>query len=622
MSSTKMSDVESSLIKLNNLQYTVPESLSVVISKQFKYFPSDKTSYRPKETVFATLSTGQQYVDLNESYFSFDMETKDIFPGFIDPTLKSGGGFVYPSFQHIMQLFKHIRITHFSGVVVWEDQYFNLHWLQDRALEIPYEKFIQELIQAKGTTAQPEYETQLRRDRRPGAYKYADYDSSLPGKVSSQQRWLEFNSVDVDEAKRRNLPYFTIHPKTKPALVNEGVQDLGSNYYLDAKFPDAAANAFVQAPNLVVRVPALAVANNTTTATEVTVEVKGESKSFPTAADSQKLALLADFNKTNHVSALAGYANLTDDKRWDHKVTYHIPFHWIPFFRHEQNSLMPSMLANGMRIEFVLADTWDFYAKSSNFPLGVRNAKDCHTMSYEITNFRTNLQLIDLTARIYALLLQESINTGLYWVTDATYTTMSQSVGDAFMIECTRALSRCKMVKAIPYIQSALNQTAKTGTLTNLEAINGEPTTHFSYASANVGFRRWRFVLGSMSYPAQDCEEPQVDVYWNNKHESYDQLMHAYGYNDQRSDDGSFITYGDYCNSGVYQACVSLERSPTMQQTGLSLSTDASLRFIATLGSSQQNNVVVDTNSKIAVFVFVTHSTTCQIIGDKVIVKN
>jgi hypothetical protein len=586
MSSSKMTDIEGGLIKLNNLQYTVPESLSVVISKQFKYFPADKTSYQPKNTIFATLSTGQQYVDLNESYFSFDVDIKNFYPGTWVNRHSTGGGAIYPEFQHIMQLFRHIRITHFSGTVVWEDQYFASHWLQDRALEVPQEKLKQEIEQGRGTTHDAKLATDIRFNRKPGAYKSRDYDTNQVNTFdldSGNRMGMCGGLVDELEKKQRNLGFYKISGRNAPSNGVDNGQWLGT------------AGEPLQSELL------------------FSSYIKG--KYF---INSPILEPTDDY--------LSG-TTIDENAKFDQKLTFHIPFHWIPFFRHEQNSLMPSMLANGMKVEFVLNDVWDWLCQPAPFAEGAgRNQHICSRVTYEISNFRTNLQLVDLTARIYALLLQESINTGLYWVTDATYTTMAQSVPSSFMIECTRALSRCKMVKAIPFIQNAHQTRATIGTLLPTAAQNGDPTTHFSYASADVGFSRWRFVLGSMSYPAQDCEERERDNTYNgqvhtDRHETYTQLLHAYGYNDQRSDDGVLPTYYDFLHSGIYQACISLERSPTMQQTGLSLSTDASLRFIGTLGKGNEG-AVVDDSSKVAIYVFVTYSTTCQIIGDKVIVKN
>lgn len=580
MAASKMSDIESGLIKLNNLQYTVPESLSVVISKQFKTFPTDKTTYGPKETVFATLSTGQQYIDLNESYFSFDIDVENWYSGDADNKEIAGWGNCNPQFQHIMQLFRHIRITHFSGTMVWEDQYFASHWLQDRVFEVPHEKLSQELEQARGVLADPKSGTDIKYVRRPGSYKTSDFHLDGDSKFLSYpdlKRGTVHGEIEKIERKQRNLGYYQINGKGVGGIINDGQSlILGNDLANDTK--------------------------------------------------KQKFAVFPSVDKGHTVRPSAALDNpAAAGARVTTTMTFHIPFHWIPFFRHEQNSLMPSMLANGMRVEFVLNDVWDFFCQPSMFDANgstARNQNWLANVNYTIKNFRTNLQLVDLTSRIYALLLQESINSGLYWVTDATYTTMQQSVASSFMIECTRALSRCKMVKAIPFVQNAHQTRANTGELLLATAINGEPTVNFSYASTDCGFKNWRFVLGSMSYPSSDCEEIEYGSGHTNRVASYTQLLQAYGYNDQRSDDGVLPTYYDFCRSGVYQACISLERSPTMQQTGLSLSTDASLRFLGTIGRGEDNVVYNSTTSPIAVYVFVTYTSTCQIIGDKVIVKN
>jgi hypothetical protein len=594
-------DYELNLIKLNNLQYETPESMSVVISKQFKFFSADKTSYGPTDTIMATLSTGQQYVDVNDSYFSFDFKAGNVFPGnALSPT---EGGVTYPTLQHIMQLFKHIRITHFSGTVVWEDQHFGQHWLQDRVFEIPEEKLRQELQQAKGQTSNPILRPYFDKLRRPGVMcndfstnhnvteaEAKTYGVEWGGDVNNYYK--HFPSIAKIEETRRNLPYYTI----QPINGSETQMSLGM---LD--FPDK--NAYNDYMN-----------------------------SSDTTRREQRLMLnWANYPKGRWCLPLT--QNQTDHTvKGNTTITYHIPFHWIPFFKHDQNSLMPSMLANGLRIEFILGGFYDLFCQAFDYnTTGVRPAKCVNATYFEITRFRSNLQLVDLTPRIYALLLQDSINGGLNWVVDCTYTTMQQSVASSFQIECTRALSRVKMVKAIPYWQKCLNAPPVLTDDTLGKAEKGGSVSHFSYASANCGFARWRFTLGSMSYPAQDCEE-YLDTGvqtlcpsgYNNKSETYAQILNAYGYNEQRGDDACLINFDDFCHSGIYQACVSLERSPNMQQSGLSLSTDASLRFIATLG--QMNNGLStsspDLVTPVAVYVFVTYTSTVLIIGDKVIVKN
>lgn len=589
-------DYELNLIKLNNLQYETPESMSVVISKQFKFFSADKTSYGPNDTIMATLSTGQQYVDLNDSYFSFDLKARGIYPG--NHLSVNEGGSSFPCLQHIMQLFKHIRITHFSGTVVWEDQHFSQHWLQDRVFEIPEEKLRQELLQAKGQTSNPVLRPYFSRLRRPGVLNL-DFDNShMVGAneiksygIEENVHWFkQIGSIEKIETERRNLPYYVIHPvNATNCVLSQGMLD----------FPAVSLDGDFLFSN------------------------------DATRRESRLMLNWGNYPKGKYVLPNAqGQAN--HNQKADTNITYHIPFHWIPFFKHEQNSLMPSMLANGLRIEFILGGFYDLFTQSFDYSI-TRHAAAVNAASFEITRFRSNLQLIDLTPRIYALLLQDSINGGLNWVVDCTYTTMQQSVASSFQIECTRALSRVKMVKAIPYWQKALNSPPVLTDQTAADAAVGGSVSHFSYASANCGFMRWRFTLGSMSYPAQDCEEyldNQVSTLlaagYNNKSETYAQILNAYGYNEQRGDDACLVNYDDFCHSGIYQACVSLERSPNMQQTGLSLSTDASLRFIATLGQYNDGirQTAPDQTTPVAVYVFVTYTSTVLIIGDKVIVKN
>lgn len=589
-------DYELNLIKLNNLQYETPESMSVVISKQFKFFSADKTSYGPTDTIMATLSTGQQYVDLNDSYFSFDLKARGIFPGCHDS--RTEAGITYPSLQHIMQLFKHIRITHFSGTVVWEDQHFGQHWLQDRVFEVPEEKLRQELQQAKGQTSNSILRPYFSKLRRPGVlnsdhnveHLISPEEAKAYGVEEDVPYYQQQGNIELLEDQRRNLPYYVIQPvNNASAFLSDGMAD----------FPAPLNGDYLNSQD-------------------------------PFRRQTRYMLNWANYPKSRYVLA-ANQTQANHTVKADTTITYHIPFHWIPFFKHEQNSLMPSMLANGLRIEFILGGFYDVFAQSFDYTGGARPATCVNAATYELTRFRSNLQLIDLTPRIYALLLQDSINGGLNWVVDCTYTTMQQSVASSFQIECTRALSRVKMVKAIPYWQKSLNSPPVLGNQTAADANLGGSVSHFSYASANCGFMRWRFTLGSMSYPAQDCEEyldSSVNTFlasgYNNKSESYAQILNAYGYNDQRGDDACLVNYDDFCHSGVYQACISLERSPNMQQTGLSLSTDASLRFIASLGQYNDGlrTTTPDMTTPVAVYVFVTYTSTVLIIGDKVIVKN
>jgi hypothetical protein len=270
---------------------------------------------------------------------------------------------------------------------------------------------------------------------------------------------------------------------------------------------------------------------------------------------------------------------------------------------------MPSMLINGSRLELQLENRLRFLSFNQQTP-----AIAAFNLNYTVTNPQIHLQLIDLSSRIFAVLLQESINNGLEWSFDQVHTVPASTVKQSFMLEATRALSRVKTVKAIPYAASTLKTTDDFAADV---APDFKAFRHVSFCTPPLStfkFKNWRFILGSLSYPAHDV---RTDVNDGARiAQSYIHAVNSYGWHQSKMAPG--LMFDDFSSGALYQAVQSLERSSSLQQSGLSLSMDATLRFLGELGT---NSGTVYTADSAGVYMFITYSTVVVVIGDKVIVK-
>lgn len=66
----------SSLIEVNNMDYRLPPSLSIATSRAMRTYPAQQQSYTLGQTPTIIVSTGATYLDLQNSYISFDIVFK------------------------------------------------------------------------------------------------------------------------------------------------------------------------------------------------------------------------------------------------------------------------------------------------------------------------------------------------------------------------------------------------------------------------------------------------------------------------------------------------------------------------------------------------------------------
>lgn len=552
---SKMSDVENTLISLNNLEYTLPESLSVVVTKQHKTFPALKREYKTEEKIDFILSSGQQYIDTNESFITFDM--------YIDGLKQDSSGNpivsqefeftsganadhnTYVYIRHIMDIFRHVRLTHASGTVLYEDDYFNFHWLHDKVMELDKEKFVELMRYGHGHVIDS-----------------GENDENAAGYHDGEHNGYAVQSCPSFYAK---------HPVMYP--TGNKVLQIGGPW-----------------------------AGSYSEGTEGTGNVHMQAWALNSPYE---------INRTNtRFVKYEPYDVKNQDQRM--KVAFAIPLSWFPCFKNDSNSLMPSMLVNGSRLELILDSPYRFFC---NGEFTAANAARC--ASYTITDPHVHLSLIDLSSRIFAVLLQESINNGLEWSFDSVYTIPQTEVSQSFTMEATRALSRVKTAKVIPYSSTAVKTTTTVNDNDDINNFTFYPYRHVSFHSTPYSacrFKKWKFTLGSMSYPSNDV---RMDVDEGSRLlQAYMHAVNAYGWNHSKM--AAAVTLGDFEDGTFYQAVQSLERSSTLQQSGLSLSMDASLRFIGELGGGKNQYP----EKAASVFLFVTYSTVVVIIGDKVIVKS
>jgi|KBSMisStandDraft_5_1062788.scaffolds.fasta_scaffold77845_2 hypothetical protein len=71
MEEEKANDQVSSLLMVNGLDYRMPPSLSVAVSRSHAVYVANQQSYIPGQTVNIVMSNGAQYVNFRESYLTF-----------------------------------------------------------------------------------------------------------------------------------------------------------------------------------------------------------------------------------------------------------------------------------------------------------------------------------------------------------------------------------------------------------------------------------------------------------------------------------------------------------------------------------------------------------------------
>jgi len=71
MEEEKANDQVSSLLMVNGLDYRMPPSLSVAVSRSHATYVANQQIYYPGQTVNIVFSNGAQYVNFRESYITF-----------------------------------------------------------------------------------------------------------------------------------------------------------------------------------------------------------------------------------------------------------------------------------------------------------------------------------------------------------------------------------------------------------------------------------------------------------------------------------------------------------------------------------------------------------------------
>ncbi len=74
MEEEKANDQVSSLLMVNGLDYRMPPSLSVAVSRSHATYVANQQQYLPGQTVNIVMSNGAQYVNFRESYVTFDVD--------------------------------------------------------------------------------------------------------------------------------------------------------------------------------------------------------------------------------------------------------------------------------------------------------------------------------------------------------------------------------------------------------------------------------------------------------------------------------------------------------------------------------------------------------------------
>lgn len=136
-----------------------------------------------------------------------------------------------------------------------------------------------------------------------------------------------------------------------------------------------------------------------------------------------------------------------------------------------------------------------------------------------------------------------------------------------------------------------------------------------TYTDVSVLFNNWNFSIGTTNYPHDKVDEKEKVTGDRDTSvaSTYNELLLAHSHINK----DSTITYNDFVNGACYQAVQCLLRNPGLFNSGLQIDRNHCLEFNATF----HENTSIATSVKKCVYVFVTHLKQIICTGEKVVVK-
>ena len=126
----KSNDQVNSLLMVNGLDYRLPPTLSVAVSRSHASYAGNQQVYGAGSTMNVTLSSGAQYVNFRESYLHFTVNMTGLVPGneysfsskAIEEQVAAAGGQIdfLPGRNGVMNTFNSFRWVHSSGTLLEE----------------------------------------------------------------------------------------------------------------------------------------------------------------------------------------------------------------------------------------------------------------------------------------------------------------------------------------------------------------------------------------------------------------------------------------------------------------------------------------------------------------------
>lgn len=389
-----------SLLEVNNLDYRLPPSLSIASSRSMRSYPAIVPTVQMGQTITFVISTGATYVDLQNSFLSFNVK-------FSGPNMT---GLRMPAHTGWANAFAKYTIIHSSGVEL------------DRQNES-----VGEWIQIQ------QYYNTSRDKRRIQGSLYKHNDTSHPASL------IQDTAQGLDDLKEGT--WYNEWADSAPAA--------GSEIW---KYPDGRTDSQLTGSfygGWQKKFSVLGAAGNFAAPVDKDLLIAP----WPVAS--------LDRHKDNtgaFVEDLALGGVGTDSK----PVHIVIPLSTIcPIFAN--TLLAPSYLMAGLRVELTLQQPELFFQSIIHNPGGAALSHrpwDSATMVCTLDKCTINMETFTLSDAITRKLAQVSADTGLEWSWDAVHQTGLTSPNQNVSVQVNRALSRANAVVVKARRLAAIQSTA------------------------------------------------------------------------------------------------------------------------------------------------------------------
>lgn len=266
----------------------------------------------------------------------------------------------------------------------------------------------------------------------------------------------------------------------------------------------------------------------------------------------------------------------------------------------DQQMLMPSYMASGLRLEFTL--------EGADIAFRAAGRTDGQTPAYIVHDPRIVLDTVVLSDAITRKLSQISSNDSLEWVWNGVHTNSVTTTTSESTIEVTKALSRANSIWAVARYERNLKfgATADINDSYGVDSFEWNPIDP-AFPAVPLGtspFVRWQYILGSLHFPLIPVES------------DLESFMHMLTWNkssaNERRTSGMTVPLFESTRFAAIQV---LERSSTLSQSGTAVGSQRGLLFKVT------HRTDVDSDPRVTTL-FTHHTKVCGVFLDNVVLRS